>query len=126
MRSFPLTGCGFPHSALCPPSYTLAYGWDILASSLEEDWKMNIEKNNYSFNGRAALAIGLIISSFILGWSYKNSKKGDEAITVTGSAKKSITSDLGLWNARVSSKSPQLADAYKRASSDIQKIKQYL
>ena len=87
---------------------------------------MNIEKNNYWFNGRAALAVGLIISSLILGWSYKNSKKGDEAITVTGSAKKRITSDLVLWSAGVSSQSPQLADAYKQLSSDIPKIKQYL
>lgn len=87
---------------------------------------MNGEKNNYWFNGGVALALGLIISSLILGWSYKNSKKGDEAITVTGSAKKRITSDLALWSAGVSSQAPQLADAYKQLSNDIPKIKQYL
>ena len=87
---------------------------------------MNGEKNNYWFNGAVALALSLIISSLILGWSYKNSKKGDEAITVTGSAKKRITSDLVLWSAGVSSQAPQLADAYKQLSNDIPKIKQYL
>ncbi len=87
---------------------------------------MNGEKNNYWFNGGVALALGLIISSLILGWSYKNSKKGDEAITVTGSAKKRITSDLVLWSAGVSSQAPQLADSYKQLSDNIPKIKQYL
>ncbi len=87
---------------------------------------MNGEKNNHWFNGGVALALGLIISSLILGWSYKNSKKGDEAITVTGSAKKRITSDLVLWTAGVSSQAPQLADSYKQLSDNIPKIKQYL
>lgn len=93
---------------------------------MRRNWKMNGEKNNYWFNGGVALALSLIISSLILGWSYKNSKKGDEAITVTGSAKKRITSDLALWSAGVSSQAPQLADAYKQLSNDIPKIKQYL
>ena len=87
---------------------------------------MSTEKLFSYNNAGTALAIGLIISSLILGWSYKNSKKGDEAITVTGSAKKRITSDLVLWSAGVSSQAPQLADAYKQLSNDIPKIKQYL
>lgn len=87
---------------------------------------MSSEKLFSYYNAGTALAIGLIISSLILGWSYKNSKKGDEAITVTGSAKKRITSDLVLWSAGVSSQAPQLADSYKQLSNDIPKIKQYL
>lgn len=87
---------------------------------------MSAEKYFGYYNTGTALAIGLIISSLILGWSYRNSKKGDEAITVTGSAKKRISSDLVLWSAGVSSQAPQLAEAYKQLSNDIPKIKQYL
>ncbi|MEO7674018.1 MAG: SIMPL domain-containing protein [Pyrinomonadaceae bacterium] len=87
---------------------------------------MSEEKFHSYYNTGAALAIGIIISSLILGWSYKNSKKGDEAITVTGSAKKRITSDLVLWSAGVSAQAPQLGEAYKQLSDNIPKIKQYL
>ncbi len=77
-------------------------------------------------NAAAALAVGLVISSLILGWSYRGSKKADEAITVTGSAKRRITSDLVVWSAGVSAQSPQLADSYKKLTDDIPRIKQYL
>jgi len=80
---------------------------------------MNGEKTNEYFNAGTALAVGLIISSLILGWSYRGSKKGDEAITVTGSAKRRITSDLVVWSAGVSVQAPQLSD-------NIPRIKQYL
>ncbi|MGD9561844.1 MAG: SIMPL domain-containing protein [Pyrinomonadaceae bacterium] len=90
---------------------------------------MNGEKSNGSggfYNVGVALAIGMIASSLILGWSYKASKKGDEAITVTGSAKRRITSDLVVWNAGVSVQAPALADSYKQLSDNIPRIKQYL
>jgi hypothetical protein len=87
---------------------------------------MNGEKNSYLFNVGVALAAGLIIASTIFGWFYSNAKKGDEAITVTGSAKKRIKSDLVVWSAGVSAQSGQLTDAYKQLSDSMPKIKQYL
>ena len=87
---------------------------------------MNIEKNNYWFNSGVALAIGLVLSSFILGWFYTKTKKGDEAVTVTGSARKRIKSDLVVWTAGVSYQAPQLADAYRSLSENVPRVKQYL
>lgn len=87
---------------------------------------MNGERNSYWLNGGIALALGLVMSSLIFGWFYSHSKKGDEAITVTGSAKKRIKSDLVVWNAGVSVQSGQLSAAYQQISSEIPKIKQYL
>ena len=84
------------------------------------------EERNYWLNGGVALALGLVLSSLIFGWFYSTAKKGDEAITVTGSAKKRITSDLVLWSAGVSSQAAQLTDAYKQLSDNIPRIKQYL
>ena len=88
--------------------------------------KMNGESNKYLLNAGIALAIGLVLSSVIFGWFYSKTKKGDEAITVTGSAKKRIKSDLVVWSAGVSSQSAQLTDAYHQLSESIPRIKQYL
>jgi hypothetical protein len=88
--------------------------------------KMNGERNNYLFNAGIALAIGLVLSSLIFGWFYSKTKKGDEAITVTGSAKKRIKSDLVVWSAGVSAQGAKLTDAYSQLSDSIPRIKQYL
>lgn len=87
---------------------------------------MDGQRNGYFFNAGVALAIGLVLSSIIFGWFFANSRKGDEAITVTGSAKKRIKSDLVVWSAGVSYQASQLADAYSELSTNIPKIKQYL
>jgi hypothetical protein len=87
---------------------------------------MNVEKNNYLFNIGTTLALGLVLSSLIFGWFYSNKQKGDEAITVTGSAKRRITSDLVVWSAGVSAQSAALTDAYKQLSESTPRIKEYL
>ncbi|HEX2641233.1 MAG TPA: SIMPL domain-containing protein [Pyrinomonadaceae bacterium] len=86
----------------------------------------NGEKNNYLFNAGVALAIGLIASSLIFGWFYSRNKRSEEAITVTGSAKRRITSDLVVWSAGISAESATLADAYKQIADSTPKLKQYL
>lgn len=85
-----------------------------------------LNNRNYWLNGGVALAIGLVLSSVIFGWFYSTAKRGDEAITVTGSAKRRITSDLVLWSAGVSSQAAELGAAYSGLSDNIPKIKQYL
>ena len=87
---------------------------------------MNGEKVNDLFNSRAALGVGFVIAALIFGWFYASSKKGDEAITVTGSAKRRITSDLVVWSAGISAQSPALADSYKQLADSMPRIKQYL
>jgi hypothetical protein len=93
---------------------------------MEDLKKMNGERNNYLFNLGTSLAIGMIISSMIIGWAYSGAKKGDDAITVTGSAKRRISSDLVLWSAGVSAQASSLTDAYKQLSDNVPRIKQYL
>ncbi|MEP6904358.1 MAG: SIMPL domain-containing protein [Actinomycetota bacterium] len=87
---------------------------------------MNLEKNNNWLNAGLFLALGLVISSTILGWSYTSKKSGDESVTVTGSARKRIKSDLVVWRAGFSSQSVKLADAYSQLSANVPRIKQYL
>ncbi|CAN5252170.1 SIMPL domain-containing protein [soil metagenome] len=87
---------------------------------------MATERNDYWLNAGVALAIGLVLSSIIFGWFFSKTRKGDEAITVTGSAKKRISADLVLWNAGVTAQSPQLADSYKQLSENVPRIREYL
>lgn len=87
---------------------------------------MSIDKVNEFFRGGSALAIGLIVSSLILSWAYTGSKKGEDAITVTGSAKKRIKSDLVVWNAGFATQAVQVGDAYKLLSDYVPRIKKYL
>jgi hypothetical protein len=87
---------------------------------------MNGEKNNYWFNGGVALALGLVLSSLIFGWFFEKSKKGEEMITVTGSARKRIKSDLVVWSAGVTYQAPTLADAYRQLAENVPRVKQYL
>ena len=86
---------------------------------------MNGERN-YWFNAGVALAVGLVMSSLIFGYFYSKTKKGDEAITVTGSAKKRITSDLVVWSSGVAVEAASVTDAYSQLSGVIPHIKQYL
>lgn len=87
---------------------------------------MNGEKNNNLFKMALVLSMGMVVASAIIGWSYAKSKKGDEAITVTGSAKKRIKSDLIVWSASVTAQSGQLSDAYKQLADNVPKVKKYL
>jgi hypothetical protein len=68
----------------------------------------------------------LVLSSIVGAWAYTHAKNGDQVITVTGSARKRIKSDLVVWRAGVSYQAPQLSDAYKALSDNVPKVKQYL
>jgi hypothetical protein len=87
---------------------------------------MSSERNGNVFNAGFALAVALVLSSIVGAWAYTRTKNTDQAVTVTGSARKRITSDLVIWKAAVSYQSPQLADAYKSLSDNIPRVKQYL
>ena len=47
-------------------------------------------------------------------------------MSVTGSAKKRIKSDLVIWKASVNYQATQLSDAYKSLSENVPRVKQYL
>ena len=87
---------------------------------------MNGEKSTQVFNAGFALAVALVLSSIIGAWAFVHVKKGDQTVTVTGSARKRIKSDLVIWKAAVAYQAPQLADAYKSLSQNVPKVKQYL
>jgi hypothetical protein len=86
---------------------------------------MSIERSGV-FAAGAVLALGLIVASAIGGWSFVRGRRGDQTITVTGSAKKRIRSDLVIWKSSVSYQAPALADAYRSLSESVPRVKAYL
>ena len=71
------------------------------------------------------LAVGLVIATVIGGWFFVKGKRGDQTITVTGSARKRITSDLVIWRSAISYQAPVLSDAYRSLSEAVPKVKAY-
>jgi uncharacterized protein len=87
---------------------------------------MSTEKNGNLFNAGFALAVALVLSSIVMAWAITQNKKSDQTITVTGSARKRIKSDLVIWRAGVSYQGLQPQDAYKSLTDGVSRIKQYL
>lgn len=87
---------------------------------------MTNDRFGSGFGAGVALAIGLVLASIIGGWAFVRGKQGDQTITVTGSARKRIKSDLVIWKAGVSYQASSLADAYRSLSENVPKVKSYL
>ena len=76
-----------------------------------------------------APAVAVVASAFLLGQAVvrvARIKYSDETITVTGSAKQRIRSDLIVWRAAIASRGPELAIAYRKLTSDVPKTTDYL
>ena len=84
------------------------------------------EKNGQLFNAGFALAVGLVLASIVLGWAYKNKTTSEETVTVTGSARKRITSDLVVWRASISYQGAELSEAYNSLKDKVPRVRAYL
>jgi uncharacterized protein len=73
------------------------------------------------------LTLGLLLSALTLRVGLIDFKKMDnQALTVTGSAQKAITSDTASWRCRVTRQAVTLPDAYRAVKADTQRIVDYL
>ena len=71
------------------------------------------------------LAAGLIASTYIVTNGLVEIK-GNRSITVTGSAKQQIKSDLIVWKGSFSCQSQLMPEAYAKLKADSEKVKKYL
>ena len=76
--------------------------------------------------GAVVIAVALILATAIGGWFFVKGKRGDQTITVTGSARKRITSDLVIWRSAITYQSPVLSEAYRSLAEAVPKVKAYL
>jgi uncharacterized protein len=82
-----------------------------------------------------ALLVSLVVAAAIVGSSSIASRAAvsifrirhqNKMVTVTGSAKRRIESDLVIWRAHVQSRAPDLAAAYKTLSVDVPKVADFI
>jgi len=71
------------------------------------------------------LSAGLIAST-VIATNGLVEIKGSRSITVTGSAKQQIKSDLIVWKGSFSCQSPVMSEAYAKLKDDSLKVKSYL
>lgn len=72
------------------------------------------------------LAIGIIISSLLVAKTVEKVKIQNQRIQVKGFAEKIITSDLVVWQGRITTRSTDLVTAYSKLQKDLQKVLAYL
>jgi uncharacterized protein len=84
------------------------------------------ETRSGTFMGAVVLAVGLVVATTIGGWFFVKGKRGDQTITVTGSARKRITSDLVIWRSAISYQAPTLSEAYRSLSEAVPRVKAYM
>lgn len=79
-----------------------------------------------SLRAGAVLALANVICVIILSTAWVHVRSDPKNISVTGSAKKPITSDLIVWTARISAQDPTLQHAYETLSGSLTKTLAYL
>jgi hypothetical protein len=82
--------------------------------------------NSKSLLAVLAIPLAIIVAAALGSWAFVKGKRGDQTITVTGSAKRQIKSDSVIWKSAVSYQAPVLSEAYKSLSESVPKVKAYL
>ena len=83
------------------------------------------EKNNLQISA-AILGISFLIVAIILAWTWKSNYNSNQTITVTGSAKKDIVSDLAILKGTLSAEAPTAEAAYKEMEKEKPALIAYL
>ena len=81
---------------------------------------------NTPFRSALAIALAMVVSSFVLSSTFLTAKKRDQTIQVTGSAQRRIKSDFMIWQASVTGEATTLPEAYAKLSRDVEKTKKFL
>jgi|SRR5215208_1083863 len=76
--------------------------------------------------GLALLALGIVLAAFIGADAARDVKRASDAITVTGSARRSIRADFVIWRASVSSQQSSLPEAYQEVTRYGDRVRAFL
>lgn len=72
------------------------------------------------------LALGLVLSAWVVGNSFVKAKEAGNSISITGSAKQQIKSDLAVWNGSYSANATEMTAAYSKLQESQNKVRTYL
>jgi len=74
----------------------------------------------------AIIILGPILSALIISSTWKGVSRNNVTISVTGSASKSLKSDLAVWSGSFSVEAKEMVDGYTKLQESNRKVKDYL
>jgi hypothetical protein len=76
--------------------------------------------------GLIALSASLLLGSFFLSGAIRDIRRGDDQLTVTGSARRAIRADFVIWRGSVSAQGATLAPASQELQHGIERVRAFL
>jgi uncharacterized protein len=73
----------------------------------------------------SVLAVGLVVSGYLLGNGLVRAKDADRSVTVRGLAERDVTADLATWTIAYSATAPDLASAQGNADHNSEAIRAF-
>lgn len=74
----------------------------------------------------AALAVGMVISAWLVSSTVRTVKLSNQTIMVKGFAQKEVKSDIVVWSGRFTSRDTDLVAAYSKLERDLKVVMDYL
>ncbi|MGC9490477.1 MAG: SIMPL domain-containing protein [Thermovirgaceae bacterium] len=71
------------------------------------------------------LALGMIVSAFLVSGTVERVKQANQTITVKGFAQKLVTSDVATWSGQITVRAPELVQASQKLEQDREKVLEY-
>jgi uncharacterized protein len=87
---------------------------------------MSDSSTRSSTPGLIAIALGLVASAFLVAGAVGTLGSKNDNIEVTGSARRPIVADLGIWSAAVTVQSPTVQDAYAQVAGYGTRVRAWL
>jgi uncharacterized protein len=78
------------------------------------------------FSGLLSLSLALVVGAWLGSSAIRTLNRGNDVLTVTGSAKKPIRSDYIIWRSSVSSQQTTLPQAYQQIKRHTERVQTYL
>ena len=79
-----------------------------------------------SSTGLIAVAVGIVVAAFLVAGAVADVGRKDDVIEVTGSARRAIVADLGIWKGTVTVQTPTVAGSYAEVTAYGGRVRAWL
>lgn len=84
------------------------------------------ETSRSSTTGLIAVAVAIVVSAFLVAGAARDVGRKNDVIEVTGSARRAIVADLGIWKGTVTVQSPTVQGSYAEVSGYGDRVRAWL
>jgi hypothetical protein len=84
------------------------------------------EQARSSSTGLIAVAVAIVVGAFLVAGAARDVGRKNDVIEVTGSARRAIVADLGIWKGSVTVQSPTIQGAYGEVAGYGEKVRAWL